>query len=171
MFFQPSRRASPLSFCLLSLLQITQLPTEPRRPLTLFTTPIAFSKTRAPHACSPLGPHHTNRPALLRCYINRLTSPLLLLSFLGPPNGRRLMSTRNSGPTFSSSKPKAAPKKHLLQHTGAPVRSVTITLSATRAQQQVCTSARNTPSHRYGEQGVPQKTARVKPTMCACLGK
>lgn len=96
------------------------MPTEPKRPLTLFTTPIAFSKTRASHACSPLGPHHTNRPALLRCYINRVTSPLLLPSFLGPPNGRRLMSTRNFGPTFSSasSRPNAAPKKHLLQHTG-----------------------------------------------------
>lgn len=43
---------------------------------------------------------HSNRPALLRCYINRVTSPSLQPHFLGAPNSRRLMSTRNFVPCF-----------------------------------------------------------------------
>lgn len=43
---------------------------------------------------------HSNRPALLRCYINSVTSPSLQPCFLGPPNSRRLMSTRNFVPCF-----------------------------------------------------------------------
>ena len=59
---------------------------------------------------------HPNRPALLRCYINRPTSPLLLPGFLGPPNGRRLMSTRNSVPCFPLPPPDPpCPRKTLAQ--------------------------------------------------------
>lgn len=65
-------------------------------PLTL----TAFSKTRAPRGRSPLGPSIQTDLLCWGVISTGWPSPPLLPGFLGPPNGRRLMSTRNFVPHF-----------------------------------------------------------------------
>lgn len=65
----------------------------------------AFSKTRAPRGRSPLGPSIQTDLLCWGVISTGWLSPPLLPSFLGPPNGRRLMSTRNFVPHFLQSPP------------------------------------------------------------------
>lgn len=92
-----------LCLCHLSLPQIGQAPKmhEDFCPLTL----TAFSKTRASRGRSPLGPSIQTGLLCWGVISTGSPSPSLLPSFLGPPNGRRLMSTRNFVPHFPQPPP------------------------------------------------------------------
>ena len=118
-FFHSSCSVSSVSFCLLSLPQITQMPTELKRPLPLSTTLIAFSKTRAPHACSPLG---LDIQTDLLCWgvISTVWPPLYSSpASLGPPTaGDWCQQGILSHVSFYLLQTHPAPKKHLLQHRG-----------------------------------------------------
>lgn len=115
---------------------------------------------------------HPNRPALLRCYINRVTSPLHLPSFLGPPNGRRLMSTRNFIPCFLLPPPDPpCSQKHLLQHRGLQSglnRLAKLYYPIATYSHPLLLQCQKHPKSLmwHHKQGVPQKTALTNASMC-----
>lgn len=115
---------------------------------------------------------HPNRPALLRCYINRVTSPQHLPSFLGPPNGRRLMSTRNFIPCFLLPPPDpTCSQKHLLQHRGLQSdlnRLAKLYYPIATYSHPLLLQCQKHPKSLmwHHKQRVPQKTALTNASMC-----